>query len=482
MTVLATAQWWVRADGAETNGGGYDSAIASAGTNYCDQASGQLTLTDLATSGAGVAVITSATGGFTAAMIGNCIRISAGTNFQTGYYFVTGYTDTNTVTVDRTPSSAGAGSAGSGILGGAHASIINYTNGGTGATPAIATPLVAGNIINVRGSGTDDPTTEDYDWSGASNNEYWTMPSGSSGVGLVRIIGYNGRPLVGYSGLLLYNTSYCSFEDMSFKVKSAIFTSYGILSGESSLKGIQQINCYLDQAGFDVSLTTGTAINCRYTNSGATTGGSNFAAISHLGVENNFIMGNFFKDIRGGGIEVGYVSSVINNIVYNCRGNTTLYGIYENSTFVSCIIGNTVDNCQCNGIGFGVAKTDAHIACFNNCITNNAGYGLHVTPGATAVNDSITSGRFGYNNSYNNGFADFQGITARSTDLSVDPSYKDAANGNFSVGTSMKALGFPNTYLGAPSTISYVDIGAVQRIEPSSGGGGGEGKSKYMRG
>ena len=116
MAINATAQWRIRQDGANDNGGGYDPEISGAGTDYTDQSTPALSPTDLATTGA-VTTLTSATGGFTAAMIGNCIRISSGTNFDTGYYFITGYTDTNTVTLDRTPSSGGAGSSGVGKLG-----------------------------------------------------------------------------------------------------------------------------------------------------------------------------------------------------------------------------------------------------------------------------------------------------------------------------------------------------------------------------
>jgi hypothetical protein len=108
--------WEVRTTGNDDNGGCKDTDAA---TDYTNQDSAQLTLTDLATSGAGVTTLTSATGGFTAAMVDNCIQIKSGTNFNVGFYEITGHTDTNTVTLDRTPSSAGAGSGGTGSVGGA---------------------------------------------------------------------------------------------------------------------------------------------------------------------------------------------------------------------------------------------------------------------------------------------------------------------------------------------------------------------------
>ena len=62
--------------------------------------------------------LTSAVGGFTAGMVGELIYISAGTNFVTGWYEITGHTDTNTVTLDSTAATAGNGSAGSSAMGG----------------------------------------------------------------------------------------------------------------------------------------------------------------------------------------------------------------------------------------------------------------------------------------------------------------------------------------------------------------------------
>jgi hypothetical protein len=116
---LATDVWEFRpASGSANAGGGFDTA--SGGTDYSNQDSAQLQLTDLATSGAGVTTLTSATGGFTAAMVGNYIQIRSGTNVDPGFYRVTGYTDTNTVTLDRAPDDGVGGiSSGNGDLGGA---------------------------------------------------------------------------------------------------------------------------------------------------------------------------------------------------------------------------------------------------------------------------------------------------------------------------------------------------------------------------
>lgn len=77
----------------------------------------QLHLTDLAMVKDST-TLTSITGGFTAAMVGELIYISAGTNFIVGWYTIAGHTDTNTVTLNKTAATAGAGAAGIGTMGG----------------------------------------------------------------------------------------------------------------------------------------------------------------------------------------------------------------------------------------------------------------------------------------------------------------------------------------------------------------------------
>lgn len=62
--------------------------------------------------------LTSVTGGFTVGMIGEKIYISGGTNFISGWYEITGHTDTNTVILDSTAATAGNGEKGKCGMGG----------------------------------------------------------------------------------------------------------------------------------------------------------------------------------------------------------------------------------------------------------------------------------------------------------------------------------------------------------------------------
>src|SRR5271166_746827 len=171
MAVNATAVWRVRPSGSNTNGGGYDSGIAGAGTDYSQQNTAQATGT-LGTA-AGTTAFSDAGGAFTAVMIGNALWIASGAGFTAGAYFITGYTSATAITLDRSP---GTGTVANWAVGGAWAD--PSTRFDTSSSPA--SPVVAGNIIYVLGSGTPNPAsyTYDYDITTAGGGRYF--PSGST--------------------------------------------------------------------------------------------------------------------------------------------------------------------------------------------------------------------------------------------------------------------------------------------------------------
>jgi hypothetical protein len=49
-------------------------------------------------------------------------------------------------------------------------------------------------------------------------------------------------------------------------------------------------------------------------------------------------------------------------------------------------------------------------------------------------------------------------------DPAVDPQFVNTGSGDYSIGTNLKALGWPTAEIGGFGTTSYVDIGAAQRI------------------
>ncbi len=88
----------VRTTGSNANGGGFCPTQLNAGTDYTQQNAAQLSLTDVVTDGS--TTVTSATGGFTTAMIGNLINI-AGTT-----YMITDRSSSNSITTDAGPGAA----------------------------------------------------------------------------------------------------------------------------------------------------------------------------------------------------------------------------------------------------------------------------------------------------------------------------------------------------------------------------------------
>jgi hypothetical protein len=148
MALSSTMVFECRATGNQENGGGFNADGAGAGTDYSQQDSAHLSLSDIATDGAGTG-ISSATGGFTTAMQRNCIYLTGG-SVTTGWYEIITVADTNNATIER---SAGANKTGvTGNVGGA------WKWGGSRDT-TLFNDLQAGNIVWVK-SGTYTRTAD----------------------------------------------------------------------------------------------------------------------------------------------------------------------------------------------------------------------------------------------------------------------------------------------------------------------------------
>lgn len=151
MAVGATAVWRVRPSGSNTNGGGYDSGLAGAATDYSQRDTPIANGTNGVTTGTTNFADTTANA-FTSAMVGNAIYIT-GTGQTTGFYFVTAFVDVGNVTLDRSP---GTGTGATWNLGGGWADF--WTNCGASG------PLVILNTVYILGSGTPNPASYTYDY------------------------------------------------------------------------------------------------------------------------------------------------------------------------------------------------------------------------------------------------------------------------------------------------------------------------------
>jgi hypothetical protein len=479
MAISVNMAWYIRAGGNVANGGGYDSSVSSPGTNYADQDAAQVILdgSTITASNGGASATVTVSGYSTAATdVGNVVRISAGTNFIAGYYTIVSQ-GTGTWTFDRN-CTTGAGSGMVGRMGGAqpHFTFLagpSACSGGSGTavfcSPTIATPLVAGNTIWLRGAGSDDPSTVDY----AFGSGYWSMPDAAKAGGSTRIIGYNGRPFISSDNCVFYSASGWHTKNIKYKAIGATYANYGYNGGSHGVE-----DCIFDQAGNDVTLVkcggnggTGSigggsaVINCEFRNSGSTAAGTK-PVIDTLHVS-SLIFGNYFHDLKGPAIKFhgGTCGHAAHNIIANCHADGIYVDNDETAPYHESIHHNTIYNCTGHGIYVNTSGC-AFVSIFNNLITHNAQAGkagIYMV-GTAATNANTVRSLIGYNNFFGN-TADVTGWTMDSTDTTLDPGYKNAAGGDFSVGPALSNRAFPTGLLKGSATKLNLTPGAAQRKE-----------------
>lgn len=214
------------------------------------------------------------------------------------------------------------------------------------------------------------------------------------------------------------------------------------------------------------------------------------ASIGILGSKNDAaniggvkIIGCYIHDCGGGGIQFTNVAwfscSVINNIIYN---NTGIGLSYDNSRTDALaglsVVGNTISSNTSDGFRIVTANAAMieNTPIINNIFSSNGGYGINFNSGTftdvflTASNLLILGNNF-YNNT--SGKYNPSTISISLFETTTDPAFSNASGGDFSIGTNLKAKGYPlagTQYVGTTSiTYSYVDPGAAQRQESGSG-------------
>lgn len=474
MALNATVVWRVRAGGAATNGGGYDAAVSGAGTDYSDQDSPQLSITDLTSTAS--TTVTSALSTFTSAMVGNILRIASGTGATTGYYMITAYVSASQITLDRV---SGTYTAGVAKVGGAFAAINQFANGGSGTQPTLTTPLAAGHTIYVRGAGTDDPSTADY-----TVTNYLQFPSGDATSGAISWIGYNGRPRIDCDALCMHILTAHKIQNFKFVPQNENNNTNGLIkaNGQSVVPVTAVTNVYIDAngknlVGIDCSFVT----NCKFVNTGGTTA-STLPAIQNLNnpTYTGLIAGNFISSWRGVGIKSNTSSAnIVNNIITNTKGTTSNAMIVcatPAQGFGQQIMGNTLFGGSGDGIYLTNSADFLQITILNNIVMSCTGYWLNVVTGNATLNERSRP-LIDYNCYNGNGNSNAAAnLNAGAHDVTGDPLFTSAAGLDFTLGSSSpcKGTGWPGVaWPGAATTTQtqgYIDMGAIQRQESAGGG------------
>jgi len=421
MAISAGAIWRGRIGGSNTLCSGvFDPTVSGAGTDYTEQDTAQLALTDLA-SATPYTTITSATGGFTDAMKGNGIYIASGTGFTFGRYIITAVTNTNTAIVDRACATVAA-SGGVAKVGGALEQMTSVKS----AAPYNA---VSGNVVMVRGQGSNDPIDIDYNA---------PTPNISEGAQLT-FIGYNGRPKIGYNGKL-WSAGLFTVENFYFVQTSSTNLTSGIVSGASN--GSVLYNCVIDQSGFDANLlATCSAIRCTFLNTGSQTVGTRQAIAQDIATGRVFtIDGCLFKDLKFTAILVrsGQIT-VTNNIIQNCGGNGIEFNVDDYPQTHSLIRNNTIYG----GLGHGVSVPSwRYASVYANIFANITGSGKYavniLSTTAIAMLDESAS-RLAMNNFYGN--TSNCNVTLNASNTTLDPQFANAPVDLTPTNTALRVIG-----------------------------------------
>lgn len=216
----------------------------------------------------------------------------------------------------------------------------------------------------------------------------------------------------------------------------------------------------------------GTVINCRIGN--CANFGIDLTATGR--VLNSYIFTNGSHGINSSVTENAII--IRGNIIYDNVGDG-LRQLLSGATASRGIVidGNVFVSNDSDGIEFtggASAIIAGTLVLLNNILSSNGGYGINLTTNTLAewqAQSPTVSG----NNTYANTSGAFSPSGLDPTDLGLDPQFTNAAGEDFSIGTNLKAKGFPvggTLRVGLlTSTYSYVDIGAAQRPESAAQAG-----------
>ena len=462
MAFNATAVWRCRTGGNDANGGGYDPGISGAGTDYSQQDAAQAAWTT-ALSMAGTSTLTDsgASGLFTSAMVGNAVNVNS------LFYFITGFTNSNNVTVDRSDTfSNESGKVGGGLL--TFAKILNSTN-------ATNAKVVPGNTVYLR-HGTGTTSSPDYSFAGRI-----TIVNGSStSGGYISIIGENGMPILSNTSNDLF---FLSNSDIIFK-NIYCFNKAGTANAWFwSCSNILSTGCVYDMNGLGQSVSNsgsgfvfvGNEINGNCTSSVAGNG------TLTIGSNGALAIGNYIHDTGDTALSLNAWATINYNIISKMHGTgAAACDILVNSaSFTINIMNNTCDGGAGDGIRIAAQADAQAVNIYNNIISNHTGgskYGINVVSGSTALTDLI-KGLVDYNCLYNN-TNNYGNISAGAHDITSDPKY--TGTGDFRLQSSSPCIGagYPGVFLNGGNNQGYTTMGA---LTPQVTGGGASGPAGTAR-
>lgn len=440
MALSALIQWEVRpTNGTANAGGGFK--VGASGTDYSQQNAAQVAYTDLVI-GSTTTNLTSALNPFAAAHVGNVIAITGGTGFTAGFYEVVSVA-AEVATMDRSVGTA-ASTGGTGNLGGARS---GYSVG----TTTLQASLVAGQKVWIKNEAWNEAVVLSV--TGAAGapilHEGYNTARGDAPTGANRP--QNNRAAAAGLGIDIGAP-----QQRLAHLRVTAAGSDGIRVNNVNRIALENVQSYSNTSdGIDIVGGSGetTLIGCEFDNNSAL--GVNVSGAGAATFKSCYIHDNSTNGLSSG---VAGAAPNLDFTIIEANAADAVTHVSTNLRLQNCTIdGNT--GAATDGIA---GTTPALVICLGTIFSNNGNYGANYTDGDSAWTD--------YNNFYGNATGARNNFPTGPNDQAVDPGFVDRANGNFAIGTALKALGYPGIFPGGLST-GYLDIGAVQRQEGAGSGG-----------
>lgn len=462
--------WEMRVAGTTTSGGGFDSTIASAGTDMsifdnknaaactsCQSATVNISTADAVTNN--TTTVTSASGNFSAALIGNTIYLAGG-GTTTGWYQVTAVGGSTSITVDRATGGAGGSSQTMNIGGavGGGASLTTLEIATNGAQP--------GNILYVKAGAWVVTTTQTFSLTGTVTAPYvyigytttrsdggmTTVQTATNSVSIFNITGGHHK----FNNFIAERTAGTTVKGFVITVGGAILRHTKALNTTSS--GYEVGNASTNAVIFD-SWATGVSGSGGYL---VTSAGAESPVIIGATANANSVNGFVFAGSDGSRVICERCVSV------NNTGSANGFNVSGTQTVVitnSVAYGNAAAGVAITSIG--------SLVLLNNIFYNNTTYGVNSAIDYTG-GGGLTH-MFDYNAFGANGTAPRLNVSAgaHAVSLAADP-FVDCGNAtpncalDASGKTELQSFGFPGILQSGGT--GYSSIGALEPNPASSGG------------
>jgi hypothetical protein len=443
MAIADNAVWEIRTTGTSANANGGFFVPGSSGVDYSQQNAAQYNLTG-ATTAASSATVAHASAA--ADMVGNGAHIISGTNFTPGFYQIISVVVGVSLTLDRVCTTAagaagvinigGALSLGGTVTGSSDTDVFNsarpghiyYIKSGTytlGANLTLSS-TVGGSISNpakmigYQTARNDNPlttgrpvlNTSTFSWS-HNIGQFWNLS----------YLEFTGSP-----STTVHNVGQGSI------VRYCKFTNSSGTAGRTALS-LSGANCMLidseciSAAGIGITVASSCHVLGSYIH-GSVTGFTTSATINGFSIE-------------------GCVFENNTTAITTSAAMTAICLIKDNTLFGSATPSGTGINMSTTGTG-------------NIRIINNIIYGF--VTGVTHAD--ATNNCFGDFNCYFNNTTNRTNFVTGANDSSLTPNF--AGVGNYSPGTNIRSIGYPQTWPGLTGTTGFPTIGAVRRSETAS--------------